>query len=60
VATRKEHLKGDESWPLKTLKIIAGKISLRRKFLKTYTPYQRETYIGQRPALLAIDFYGLA
>jgi maleamate amidohydrolase len=30
------------------------------EILKTYTPYQRETYIGQRPALLAIDFYGLA
>src|SRR6266540_987474 len=30
------------------------------EILKTYTPYQRETYIGQRPALLAIDLYNLA
>jgi nicotinamidase-related amidase len=27
---------------------------------ETYTPYHRETYIGQRPALLAIDLYNLA
>lgn len=27
--------------------------------LKTYEPYRRETYIGQRPALLAIDLYNL-
>ena len=32
----------------------------RRRLLKTYTPYHRETYIGQRPALLAIDLYNLA
>ena len=25
------------------------------EILKTYTPYHRETYIGQRPALLAIE-----
>ena len=30
------------------------------EILKTYTPYHRETYIGQRPALLAIDLYNLA
>ena len=24
------------------------------EILKTYTPYHRETYIGQRPALLAM------
>jgi nicotinamidase-related amidase len=30
------------------------------EILKVYTPYQRETYIGQRPALLAIDLYNLA
>ena len=30
------------------------------EILETYTPYQRETYIGQRPALLAIDLYNLA
>src|SRR5678809_1471678 len=30
------------------------------EILKTYTPYQRETFIGQRPALLAIDLYNLA
>jgi maleamate amidohydrolase len=27
--------------------------------LETYKPYHRETYIGQRPALLAIDLYNL-
>jgi maleamate amidohydrolase len=31
-----------------------------QEILKTYTPYHRETYIGQRPALLAIDLYNLA
>ena len=30
------------------------------EILKTYIPYQRETFIGQRPALLAIDLYNLA
>ena len=30
------------------------------EILETYTPYHRETYIGQRPALLAIDLYNLA
>ena len=30
------------------------------EILKTYVPYHRETYIGQRPALLAIDLYNLA
>ena len=30
------------------------------EILKTYTPYHRETFIGQRPALLAIDLYNLA
>jgi maleamate amidohydrolase len=30
------------------------------EILKVYTPYQRQTYIGQRPALLAIDLYNLA
>jgi maleamate amidohydrolase len=30
------------------------------EIVKTYTPYHRETYIGQRPALLAIDLYNLA
>ncbi len=30
------------------------------EIMKTYTPYHRETYIGQRPALLAIDLYNLA
>ena len=30
------------------------------EIFKTYTPYHRETYIGQRPALLAIDLYNLA
>ena len=30
------------------------------EILETYTPYKRETYIGQRPALLAIDLYNLA
>jgi nicotinamidase-related amidase len=29
------------------------------EILETYTPYHRETYIGQRPALLAIDLYNL-
>ncbi|HWO40647.1 MAG TPA: isochorismatase family protein [Candidatus Eisenbacteria bacterium] len=29
------------------------------EILQTYTPYHRETYIGQRPALLAIDLYNL-
>ena len=29
------------------------------EILETYTPYQRETYIGQRPALLAIDLYNV-
>ena len=29
------------------------------EILETYTPYRRETYIGQRPALLAIDLYNL-
>jgi nicotinamidase-related amidase len=27
--------------------------------LEIYKPYQRETYVGQRPALLAIDLYNL-
>ena len=30
------------------------------EILKVYTPYHRQTYIGQRPALLAIDLYNLA
>jgi maleamate amidohydrolase len=29
------------------------------EILETYTPYHRQTYIGQRPALLAIDLYNL-
>src|SRR5437773_12038930 len=29
------------------------------EILETYKPYHRETYIGQRPALLAIDLYNL-
>jgi nicotinamidase-related amidase len=29
------------------------------EILETYTPYHRKTYIGQRPALLAIDLYNL-
>jgi len=29
------------------------------EILATYAPYQRETYVGQRPALLAIDLYNL-
>jgi maleamate amidohydrolase len=29
------------------------------EILETYTPYHRETYIGQRPALLAIDLYNI-
>jgi maleamate amidohydrolase len=29
------------------------------EILDIYKPYQRETYIGQRPALLAIDLYNL-
>ena len=29
------------------------------EILEIYKPYQRETYIGQRPALLAIDLYNL-
>ena len=29
------------------------------EILETYMPYHRETYIGQRPALLAIDLYNL-
>src|SRR5215469_8763670 len=29
------------------------------EILETYTPYHRDTYIGQRPALLAIDLYNL-
>src|ERR1043166_472014 len=29
------------------------------EILETYTPYHRETYIGQRPALLAIDLYNV-
>jgi len=28
--------------------------------VKLYTPYQRETYIGPRPALILIDLYNLA
>ena len=27
------------------------------EILETYAPYRRQTYIGQRPALLAIDLY---
>ncbi len=27
--------------------------------LEIYKPYQRETYVGERPALLAIDLYNL-
>jgi hypothetical protein len=27
--------------------------------LKVYEPYQRETYVGRRPVLLAIDLYNL-
>ncbi|HEY2989278.1 MAG TPA: isochorismatase family protein [Candidatus Binatia bacterium] len=30
------------------------------EILEIYRPYRRETYIGQRPALLAIDLYNLA
>jgi nicotinamidase-related amidase len=30
------------------------------EILQTYAPYQRETYIGKRPALLAVDLYNLA
>lgn len=29
------------------------------EILETYKPYHRETYIGQKPALLAIDLYNL-
>src|SRR5438874_11993929 len=29
------------------------------EILETYKPYHRKTYIGQRPALLAIDLYNL-
>ncbi len=29
------------------------------EILETYTPYHRETYVGQRPALLAIDLYNI-
>ena len=29
------------------------------EILETYAPYRRDTYIGQRPALLAIDLYNL-
>ena len=29
------------------------------EILEIYQAYQRETYIGQRPALLAIDLYNL-
>jgi nicotinamidase-related amidase len=29
------------------------------EILETYTPYHRQTYVGQRPALLAIDLYNL-
>ncbi len=30
-----------------------------QEILDIYKPYQRETYVGQRPALLAIDLYNL-
>lgn len=30
-----------------------------QEILGIYKPYQRETYVGQRPALLAIDLYNL-
>ena len=30
------------------------------EILMVYEPYQRETYVGERPALLAIDLYNLA
>ena len=29
------------------------------EILEVYKPYQRETYLGQRPALLAVDLYNL-
>ena len=29
------------------------------EILETYTPYHRATFIGQRPALLAIDLHNL-
>ena len=29
------------------------------EILETHTPYHRETFIAQRPALLAIDLYNL-
>ncbi len=31
-----------------------------QEILDIYKPYQRDTYIGQRPAVLAIDLYNLA
>lgn len=31
-----------------------------QEILDIYKPYQRETYVGQRPAVLAIDLYELA
>ena len=30
------------------------------EILKVYTPYHRDVYVGERPALLAIDLYNLA
>ena len=29
------------------------------EILKVYEPYRRDTYVGERPALLAIDLYNL-
>ena len=29
------------------------------EILKVYEPYRRETYVGKKPALLAIDLYNL-
>ena len=53
-------IQGRPTWQRsRTSTITAGKTSFRRPTSKLYSGWRRETFVGPRPALLAIDLYDL-
>ena len=55
-----EICQGDERWHRsRNSTSIAGKMSFPKAIMKLYAGWRRETFVGPRPALLAIDLYDL-